>query len=263
MALAARCREVVGLDLTDAPLAIADRTRRDRGLTNVCFQAGDAENLPFGPAEFDLTVCRFAFHHFEDPARVLAQMALVCRTGGAIAVEDLYASETPERGAYWNAFERLRDHSHTRALALSELIAMFARVGLEILRLYSDELTADTEKLAAGCADGRERRGSGARDARARAARGPERDSTVHARRTALFHSAHGRAYRAQTLSVGTLAPLLSSLLRRSSYEYQVNRRPQSDEGQQQGDRDRNQRGTPNHKGAFPQSIDQPDVAQR
>jgi ubiquinone/menaquinone biosynthesis C-methylase UbiE len=65
MALAARCREVVGLDLTDAPLAIADRTRRDRGLTNVLFQASDAENLPFGPAQFDLTVCRFAFHHFE------------------------------------------------------------------------------------------------------------------------------------------------------------------------------------------------------
>jgi hypothetical protein len=81
-------------------------------------------------------------------------MALVCRAGGAVAVEDLYASETPERAAYWNAIERLRDHSHTRALALSELIAMFARAGIEILRLYSDELTADSESWLAGAQTG-------------------------------------------------------------------------------------------------------------
>jgi ubiquinone/menaquinone biosynthesis C-methylase UbiE len=171
MALAARCREVVGLDLTDAPLVIADRTRRDRGITNVRFQAGDAENLPFGAAEFDLTVCRFAFHHFEDPARVLGQMARVCRAGGTVAVEDLYASEAPDRAAYWNTIERLRDHSHTRALALSELIAMFARARIEIQRLYSDELTADTETWMASAQTGASD-ASEVLDARARPARG-------------------------------------------------------------------------------------------
>ena len=83
----------------------------------------------------------------------------VCREGGTIAVEDLYASEVPARAAYWNAIERLRDHSHTRALALSELIAMFARAGIDVERLYSDEITSEVEpwlassQTARGCAE--------------------------------------------------------------------------------------------------------------
>src|SRR5208337_4832637 len=45
MAFAAVCREVVGLDLTDAPIGIANRARRERGLDNVRFEVGAAEHL--------------------------------------------------------------------------------------------------------------------------------------------------------------------------------------------------------------------------
>lgn len=152
MALAAQCAEVVGIDLTEAPLRIAERMRIERGLTNVRFEQGDAENLP--EREFDIVVCRFAFHHFEDPRRVLAQMCRVCRTGGTVAVEDLYSSEEPGRAAYWNTIERLRDHSHTRVLALSELVAMSADLGIEIQRLYSDEIAVDTEAWLASAQTG-------------------------------------------------------------------------------------------------------------
>ena len=40
LAFAQRCREAVGLDLTEALLAIAERNRRERGLANVRFQRG-------------------------------------------------------------------------------------------------------------------------------------------------------------------------------------------------------------------------------
>jgi len=144
-ALAARCGEVVGLDLTDAPLQIAERNRRERAVANLRFETGDAENLSFGDGGFDIAVCRFAFHHFEDPSRVLAEMCRVCRPGGTVAIEDLYLSEIPERARYANHIERLRDPSHTRALALSEFMQMFARAGIEIQRRYSDELASDLE----------------------------------------------------------------------------------------------------------------------
>src|SRR5215472_8527526 len=114
MALAARCREVVGIDLTEAPLKIAERTRQQRGLSNLSFRIADADELPFDDGAFDVAVCRFAFHHFEHPAHVLAEMCRVCRSGATIAVEDLYASELPPRASYYNQLERLRDHSHTR-----------------------------------------------------------------------------------------------------------------------------------------------------
>jgi ubiquinone/menaquinone biosynthesis C-methylase UbiE len=114
MAFAAVCREVVGIDLTDAPLKIAEKMRAERGITNVSFQKGDVESrLPFNDGEFDVVVCRFAVHHFAQPEKVIAEMARVCCADGLVVVEDLIASEQPERAAYYNEFERLRDTSHT------------------------------------------------------------------------------------------------------------------------------------------------------
>jgi ubiquinone/menaquinone biosynthesis C-methylase UbiE len=144
MAFAESCREVVGVDLTPGPLAIAERTRHDRALPNVRFQLSDADSLPFAGGEFDVTVCRLAFHHFESPLTVLEQMARV--SSGTVAVEDLVASEHPERAAYQNRFERLRDLSHTRALPASELMSLFRDCGLEIVRLYSSEIVANLER---------------------------------------------------------------------------------------------------------------------
>jgi ubiquinone/menaquinone biosynthesis C-methylase UbiE len=143
------CREVVGLDLTEAPLALAERERHARGLENVRFQVGDAGRLPFADGELDVVVCRFAFHHFEDPPRVLAEMARVCRVGGKVAVEDLIVSERPARAAYQNRFEHLRDRSHTRAYALSTLLRRFAGAGLEVEHVSTDRLTPEVERWLA------------------------------------------------------------------------------------------------------------------
>jgi SAM-dependent methyltransferase len=150
LAFAAHCQEAVGVDLTDAPLAIAEKKLRvpepmsrkggERWGTpgrNVRFVRGDADRLPFGDGEFDVAVCRFALHHMEDPGRVVREMARVCR--GTVAVEDLVTSEHRDRGDYQNRVERLRDPSHTRALPCSELIGLFTAGGLEIERLYSSE----------------------------------------------------------------------------------------------------------------------------
>jgi len=149
LAFAKRCREAVGLDLTDAPLAIAEKNRQERGLANARFQRGDADRLPFADGEFDVAVCRFAFHHFEEPGRVLREMARVCRPQGTVAVEDLVSSEHRARGDYQNRFERLRDPSHTRALASTELLGLFTAAGLELERLYSGELVQNLERWLA------------------------------------------------------------------------------------------------------------------
>jgi ubiquinone/menaquinone biosynthesis C-methylase UbiE len=141
MAFAKVTREVIGVDLTEAPLKIAERMRVERGLHNVSFRQADVETrLPFGDNEFDVVVCRFAVHHFENPAIVIGEMARVCRIDGTVAVEDLISSEHPVRAEYYNRFERLRDTSHTRALALSELVKTIASTGLEIMRFESAAL---------------------------------------------------------------------------------------------------------------------------
>lgn len=143
------CREVVGLDLTPALLTIAERQAHERGLNNVCFQMGDASHLRFGDEAFDVVVCRFAFHHFEDPAQVLGEMVRVCRAGGTVGVEDLIVSEHPDRGAYQNRFEQLRDPSHIRALSLGGLVRLFASAGLEVEHVYTDALAPEVERWLA------------------------------------------------------------------------------------------------------------------
>jgi ubiquinone/menaquinone biosynthesis C-methylase UbiE len=149
LAFAKRCREAVGLDLTDAPLAIAEKNRCERGLANARFQRGDADRMPFADGEFDVVVCRFAFHHFEEPGRVLREMARVCRPQGKVAVEDLVSSEHRTRGDYQNRFERLRDPSHTRMLVPSELLTLLTAANLELERLYSGQLVQNLERWLA------------------------------------------------------------------------------------------------------------------
>lgn len=142
---AAVCREVIGIDLTAAMLDIAERLRREQGQSNLRFETGDATRLGFKDGEFDVVVCRFAFHHFDEPERVLAEMRRVCRKGGTVAVQDMIVSEDPSRAAFQNRFENMRDPSHSRALPLSALLAYFAGQNLEIEDIRLGRLQQDAE----------------------------------------------------------------------------------------------------------------------
>lgn len=146
MAFAEAGCEVVGIDLTEAPLAIAEQTRQARGLTNLRFQLGDAEHLSFGEQEFDIVVSRFALHHCEDAHRVLEEMARVCRALGLVVIDDLVVSEYPTRAAYQNRFEQLRDPSHTRALSIGAFLGLFTACGLEVEQVSTDYLIQDVEQ---------------------------------------------------------------------------------------------------------------------
>ncbi len=149
-AFAGAAREVVGVDLTDAMLAIAKERTKERGVSNVSFRAADAENLPFENGAFDVVVCRLALHHLLKPLQVLREMVRVCRAGGTVVVEDIYASEHPERAAYQDRWEILRDPSHVRTLSLSELLLLFRDAGLETDAVTTaEDLTPEVERWLA------------------------------------------------------------------------------------------------------------------
>jgi SAM-dependent methyltransferase len=95
-------------------------------------------------------VCRLALHHFEKPLQVLREMARVCRAGGRVLVEDIYASEHSERAAYQDRWEILRDPSHVRTLPVSELLQLFRDAGLETDAVTTtDDLTPEVERWMA------------------------------------------------------------------------------------------------------------------
>lgn len=121
-ALAPFATTVTALDATPAMLTKARALAVERGLANVVLRQGTMEALPFADRTFDGVVTRYTFHHLLDPAAALRELVRVCRPGGRVVVCD--ATPQPPRRAAYDAWERLRDPSHTSALTPAELTAL-------------------------------------------------------------------------------------------------------------------------------------------
>jgi SAM-dependent methyltransferase len=119
-------RQVIGIDLTPALLAIGADRLRAAGITNVLLQEGHAAALPFVDASFDLVFCRTALHHFPNPEQCVAEMARVCRPAGRVVVSDMIAPSAQVRDAFDDLHRRI-DPSHTRALLESEIAELLGR----------------------------------------------------------------------------------------------------------------------------------------
>jgi SAM-dependent methyltransferase len=140
-------RRATGIDVTPAMLARARDLAAAAGLDNVTFTEGDVSHLPWDDGTFSIVVSRFAFHHFPEPAAVLAEMRRVCRPGGRLVVCDLTASPDPVRAAAFHRIEILRDPSHVRALTLAELTGLFEAAGLGTPRATFYRLEFELEGL--------------------------------------------------------------------------------------------------------------------
>src|SRR6185437_6258515 len=130
---------------TDRLVARACAETARRGISNVSFTLGDVERMPFGPAEFDLATCRFAFHHFAHPREVLAEMTRVLKPGARMVIVDMTTSEDPAKSDYHNRVERLCDPSHARAIPVSEWERMIAEAELEVTYRGGRETSYDLE----------------------------------------------------------------------------------------------------------------------
>lgn len=134
--LAAHVAFATGIDITPAMLDQARAAQAERGIANVRFVEGDGAALPFADGSFSLVASSAAFHHFEQPARVLAEMLRVCRPGGRIVIVDV--APAAEKAAAYDRFERMRDPSHGHAHSLAEFAAMGRAVGLDEPRVRSN-----------------------------------------------------------------------------------------------------------------------------
>jgi ubiquinone/menaquinone biosynthesis C-methylase UbiE len=131
-ALAGQAREVVALDVTPEMLSQARQRCTNAGLRNVAFKEGSATDLPFAESSFDAVVTRLAIHHFQEPRRVFDEMFRVLRPDGTLVVADVVSSENTEESTLQNAIETLRDPSHVRMLAASELLFLVEGAGFRV-----------------------------------------------------------------------------------------------------------------------------------
>ena len=139
-------RHVTGIDITPAMIEQARKRQQSMGLTNMEWRVGNVLPLPFPESAFSAVITRYSFHHFLEPEAVLNEMVRVCRSGGRVAVVDVFMS-TPEQAEAYDRMEKLRDPSHTRALLLAELTGMFHDAGLTQMKTAFYKLDVELEKL--------------------------------------------------------------------------------------------------------------------
>ena len=93
--LAERGFDVVGVDLSERFIEIAEQQRENRGLTSAAFQVADVRSLPFA-AEFDavISLCQRGFGLLGgvDEEGVLSEFARVLRPGGVCVLATFSAA---------------------------------------------------------------------------------------------------------------------------------------------------------------------------
>lgn len=98
-------------------------------------------NLPGRSGDsFDVVVCRFAVHHFEDPRAQLGEMVRCLKRRGQLVVADLVADNDPVVARTQNQLERRRDPSHATLLSTGELRDALEALGIVASHVDSREI---------------------------------------------------------------------------------------------------------------------------
>ncbi len=84
MAMAPDVRRIVGVDISEAAVGLAERVAEARGIANARFRAGDLARLSSVIAEesFDTAYCLDTLEHAEDFPGILAEVRRALRPGG-------------------------------------------------------------------------------------------------------------------------------------------------------------------------------------
>lgn len=141
-------RHITGIDITPEMIRQAEAAQHVRGLTNMDWRVAPAEPLPFEDSLFSLVITRYAFHHFQRPDKVVAEMLRVCRPGGRILIADV--AQPDDKVAGYDEIERLRDPSHVHASSRTEFANHFDSPMLEDLRFaeYKVEMPVESQLAA-------------------------------------------------------------------------------------------------------------------
>jgi ubiquinone/menaquinone biosynthesis C-methylase UbiE len=163
---AGRGHRVTGIDFAPAMLAEA-RRKMAQNAADVRFEEGDAENLRFAAASFDLTICRHVLWTLPHPEAAIAEWIRVLRPGGRVVVIDGQfdpaALPPPQRenARTSSEYEEIGDRlPFLGGRPRDEIEALFRATGLVNVGSdpVADLVAAQVERLAAAGREGGARR---------------------------------------------------------------------------------------------------------
>ncbi len=83
-----RAGTVIGVDLSEVSIAVAERRRQERGVTNVEYRTGDAEALPLPDGCLDVALSDCVINLVPSKQRAFEEMHRVLRDGGMLVMAD-------------------------------------------------------------------------------------------------------------------------------------------------------------------------------
>ena len=149
--------EVHGIDMEETQIDMARAAARAGGHENAFFRTGDATNLPFEDASFDVVHCHALLNHAPGTQAVLAEARRVLKPGGLIASRELFGDSSflePEHylggaGGAWGTFLKLLAANGGHPQMGKELKRAFADAGfVDIHATASFESFTSAEDLA-------------------------------------------------------------------------------------------------------------------
>ena len=121
--------EVVACDVTQSMLDAVAATAAERGLTNIAARQSAAEKFPFEDGYFDVVLCRFTTHHWQDvEAGPRDARRVLKRAGRAIFIDSVVPADRT-LDTHMQAVELLRDVSHVRNYSTAEWVSALSRAG--------------------------------------------------------------------------------------------------------------------------------------
>jgi SAM-dependent methyltransferase len=123
---------VVAVDVTQAMLDQVRQTAAEKGLQNIVTRQAAAEALPFADGAFNIVLCRFSAHHWQDMAAGLREARRMLKPGGLAVFVDTVAPDQRVFDTHLQAIELLRDASHVRNFSVAEWVAALAQAGLAL-----------------------------------------------------------------------------------------------------------------------------------
>jgi ubiquinone/menaquinone biosynthesis C-methylase UbiE len=142
---------VTGLDISKTFVELARKNAAEERVP-VQFLEGNASEMPFADASFDLLICRAAFKNFSEPERALREMRRVLRPDGTGVIIDLRRDASMEEikqavnGMHLSAVNRwattltFRFMLLKRAYTKPELERMLTRAGCKTFEMWTNEI---------------------------------------------------------------------------------------------------------------------------
>jgi arsenite methyltransferase len=140
---------VVGVDITDAQLAKAERLRDRDGFSQVAFVEAHIEELPFDDASFDAVISNGVINLSLYKSRVFAEAARVLRPGGRLAITDIVSGRALKERTRRNV--ELWAACVAGAIPRSDYLEAIEAQGLEVKEVRRNDYRFISERALEAC----------------------------------------------------------------------------------------------------------------